>query len=259
MNKDINQLLDIMAVLRHPEKGCPWDIEQSFESLSSYTVEEAYEVADAVDLQDSNHLKEELGDLLFQIVFYAQIAQEKGLFSFFDIVKSLNKKMLERHPHVFSDEPNNLNAFEQSKQWEKNKFKNTNKKSVLDDIPKNLPELLKSIKLTKRAAVIGFDWPSIQPVFNKMDEEMEELKQAINGGNISKIKDELGDVIFVTTNLARHLQQDPELALRHANKKFEMRFREVEKQAKLNANETTNFELSYLEKLWEQVKNKQYE
>ncbi len=254
MNKEITELLDIMAQLRHPEKGCPWDIEQSFESLTAYTIEEAYEVVDAIDQNDFIHLKEELGDLLFQVVFYAQMAKEKGLFNFNDVVTTLNKKMIQRHPHVFGNEANTLNTEEQSRKWDQDKLAEKTTVSVLDDIPKNMPELLKSVKLTKRAAVIGFDWKEIEPVFDKMEEELGELKEAIQTKNPQLIKDELGDVFFVCTNLARHLRQDPQLALRHANKKFESRFRAVEKIAKQIEPKKGIYSLENLDNYWNKVK-----
>jgi ATP diphosphatase len=264
MNKSIQQLLDIMAQLRNPEFGCPWDQQQDFESLTTYTIEEAYEVADAIDQQDYEHLGEELGDLLFQVVFYAQLAEEKGLFNFNDVVQKLNAKMIERHPHVFTENKKNLSAEQQSALWEQIKFKQRVKSnsaskpsSVLDDIPSNLPELLKSIKLTKRAAVIGFDWPDINPVFAKMDEEIGELKEAMATGDNALIKDELGDVLFVCTNLARHLKIDPQLALRHANMKFEKRFRAVEKLTQEKHPTETFFDLTLLDGLWTEVKKKE--
>ena len=238
------------------------------DSLTSYTIEEAYEVADAIDKKDYQHLKEELGDLLFQVVFYSEIASEKGLFNFKDVVNGINEKMIERHPHVFTNKANRLTAAQQSEIWEQNKLKKRNKEdasesdktgknSVLDDIPHNLPELLKAVKLTKRAAVIGFDWPGIQPVFAKMEEEITELKEAMITGIPARIKDELGDVLFVCTNLARHLQLDPQLALRHANNKFEKRFRAVEKLAKKNHSKQAGqyrYNLETLEYLWTEIK-----
>lgn len=255
MDQNINELLDIMAQLRDPQSGCPWDVEQSFESLTTYTIEEAYEVADTINQGDYVHLKEELGDLLFQVVFYAQIAKEKNLFEFNDVVNGLNKKMISRHPHVFKDNHKKLNSKQQSKAWESNKLKD--KESVLDDIPNNLPGLLRAVKLTKRAAVIGFDWDTIDPVFDKMQEELLELKEAMIGGNQSRIKDELGDVLFVGTNLARQLKIDPELAIRHANEKFESRFRAVEKAAKKHQPNSTQFDLEFLDKLWNEVKQQE--
>ena len=261
MKSNINELLDTMAQLRDPQNGCPWDIEQSFESLCSYTVEEAYEVVDAIDKGNYLHLKEELGDLLFQVVFYAQIAKEKKLFNFNDVVNSINEKMIERHPHVF-DKKNQQqqSAAQMSTIWEQNKLNKRKKEnpdqypSVLDDIPNNLPELLKAVKLTKRAAIIGFDWPTIEPVFTKMEEEIAELKEAMQQGITTRIKDELGDVLFVCTNLARHLQLDPQLALRHANKKFEKRFRSIESAARNTDPEQDTYDLKTLEDLWIEVK-----
>ena len=254
IEKDINQLLDIMAQLRHPHSGCPWDSEQDFKSLMPYTLEETYEVFDAILENDWDNLKEELGDLLFQIVFYAQIANEKKLFTFADVVQILNKKLCARHPHVFDDNKNELSANEISQLWDERKLKEYQQQSVLDNIPKSMPELLKAVKLTRKAAIIGFDWNNIEPVFAKMQEELAELKEAILTKEIDKITDELGDVIFVCTNLARHLKIDPQLALRSANKKFEKRFRLVESLAKSENPNTTRYELGFLDKLWNKVK-----
>lgn len=262
-NDSIDELLATMARLRDPENGCPWDIKQDFQSLCTYTIEEAYEVVDAINRGNHQDLKEELGDLLFQVVFYAQIANEKGLFNFADIAQSINQKMLDRHPHVFNAKnDSNPSDVSVSKIWEHNKLQKKKKHhqenfSVLDDIPDNLPELLRSVKMTKRAAVIGFDWPSIEPVFDKMQEEILELKEAIQTGNTFNIKDELGDVLFVCTNLARHLKQDPELALRHANEKFEKRFRSVESQATQMFPELNEYDLDLLEQLWVDIKKQE--
>ena len=187
-------------------------------------------------------------------MFYAQIAKEQNLFSFDSVVSELNQKMIDRHPHVFSDNPQKLTVQQQAVMWEHNKIKKTKNTSVLEDVPKKLPELLKAVKLTKKAAVIGFDWPSIEPVFSKMEEELQELKEAITEGDKQHILDELGDVLFVCTNMARHLHIDPSLALRHANNKFETRFRAVEKQAKINYPEQTFFDLEILDELWTDVK-----
>jgi MazG family protein len=244
-----------MATLRDPQSGCPWDQQQTFDSLTTYTIEEAYEVADAIEKKQWDHLKSELGDLLFQVVFYSQIAKERQLFDFNDVVHTLNDKMVERHPHVFSDQSPVKSAEHQSQLWEQRKNKSRN--SVLDDIPNTLPPLLKSIKLTKRAAVIGFDWPNIDFVFDKMQEELSELNEAIKSKNQAHIKDELGDVLFVCTNLARHLKVDPELALKYANNKFEKRFRDVESIAKIENTEDDKYDLDYLEKLWIEIKKKE--
>ena len=259
MKNTIEQLLDTMAQLRNPDGGCPWDIAQTFDSLATYTIEEAYEVVDCIDKRDFQHLQEELGDLLFQVVFYSRIAAEQGMFNFKDVVTGINEKMIKRHPHVFSDTQSNLSIQQQSKQWEQDKLdkrlnRDREKVSVLDDVSDNLPALSKAVKLTKRAAVIGFDWTSIDFVYDKMDEELTELRDAMQTGEDRKIKDELGDVLFVCANLARHLNCDPQLALRHANTKFEKRFRAVEKRIKEVCPNQSFFDLKTLENLWEQVK-----
>lgn len=255
MNPEIDKLLNIMATLRDPNSGCPWDQQQTFESLTTYTVEEAYEVADAIQQKDWGNLKSELGDLLFQVVFYSQIANEQGLFNFASVVDSLNEKMIRRHPHVFSTKSAVIDAEHQNQLWEQRK--NQSRDSVLDDIPKTLPALLKAVKLTKRAAVIGFDWPKIDFVFDKMQEELLELKEAIDSNDPAHIKDELGDVLFVCSNLARHLKIDPELALKYANEKFEKRFRQVENKALTENKNTTKYDLDYLENLWVEVKSEE--
>ncbi|MCF6299507.1 MAG: nucleoside triphosphate pyrophosphohydrolase [Proteobacteria bacterium] len=250
--KKIDQLLDIMSRLRDPVKGCAWDLKQDFASVAPYTIEESYEVADAIDRNDMNDLKNELGDLLFQVVFHAQMAKEAGHFDFADIITAITDKMIDRHPHVFKSNQQNISAEEQSKSWEKHKSKD--KESVLDGIATNLPEMLKSVKLTKYAAVIGFDWPEINYVFDKLVEESVELKDAIATGISYDIKDELGDLLFVCTNIARHLDIDPEAALRQANRKFENRFRILEKLAKKEFPKQNEFELEYLDGLWDRVK-----
>ena len=251
----ITQLLEIMAHLRDPHKGCPWDKQQDFTSIAPYTVEEAYEVADAIAAGDMAHLKEELGDLLFQVAFHSQMAAEGGHFDFADVVKALNEKMVQRHPHVFDPQHPPLTARQQTAVWEQRKH--ANKVSVLDDIPANLSGLLRAVKLQKRAASIGFDWPDVAPVFDKLDEEVAELKEAMASGDKARMQDELGDVLFVITNLARHIGVDPELALRQANNKFEKRFRQVEKKARQHKSENGRYALDTLDKLWDQVKAEQ--
>ncbi len=241
-----------MQQLRDPDKGCPWDIEQTFSTIAPYTIEEAYEVADAIEQQDMSGLKSELGDLLFQVVFHAQMAEEAGHFNFNDVVDSVCEKMIRRHPHVFSPGTERLTVEQQSLVWEKEKSKDKN--SVLDGIANNLPELLKAVKLTKYAAVIGFDWPNITQVFEKLDEEIVELNEAIKESDTSHIEEELGDLLFVCANLARHLNIDPSSALRKANNKFEKRFRVVEKKAKIDQPKKKNFDLKVLNELWNQVK-----
>ena len=248
----INQLLEIMQKLRDPVNGCPWDVKQNFSTIAPYTIEEAYEVADAIEQGDMDSLKYELGDLLFQVVFHAQMADEVGHFNFDDVVQAVSEKMIERHPHVFQKNGPKLTAEQQTEAWEKAKSKE--KVSVLDGIADNLPELLKAIKLTKYAAVIGFDWPNVEYVFDKLQEETDELKQAVNEGDQEHIQEELGDLLFVCANLARHLKIDPSTALRKANSKFEKRFRLVESKAKSLGQESDSFDLKTLDELWTQVK-----
>jgi len=265
------KLLDIMRRLRDPETGCPWDIEQDFSSIAPYTIEEAYEVADAIDNNDMESLKSELGDLLFQVVFHAQMADEAGHFNYQDVVDAVSEKMVARHPHVFEPGAVQLSAEAQSQAWEQ--AKSRDKDSVLDGIAGNLPELLKAVKLTRYAAVIGFDWPDVGQVFEKMNEEVAELHEAIDSGDQQHIEEELGDLLFVCANVARHLKVDPSVALRKANNKFEKRFRLVEQKAqKIAAAENhehiknsgakknnqeqkkENFDLKVLDELWNQVK-----
>ena len=248
----MKKLLDIMRKLRDPNSGCPWDIEQTFSTIAPYTIEEAYEVADAIEQQDMKGLKSELGDLLFQVVFHAQMANEAGHFNFDDVVNTVSDKMIDRHPHVFKAGTAKLTAEQQTKAWEQAKSKD--KLSVLDGIAKNLPELLKAVKLTKYAAVIGFDWPDIKQVFDKLEEETIELKEAIVEQDKAHIEEELGDLLFVCANLARHLNIDPSSALRKANHKFEKRFRSVENLVKGEHPKKENFDLKVLNELWNQVK-----
>jgi len=248
----MKELIEIMRRLLDPESGCPWDLEQNFSSIAPYTIEEAYEVADAIAQNDMAGLQSELGDLLFQVVFHAQMASEAKLFDFSDVVQGVSQKMIDRHPHVFQPHARKLTAEEQTQAWEK--AKSQNKDSVLDGIARNLPELLKAVKLTKYAAVIGFDWPHIDDVFAKLSEETDELKEAVVSGDREAMEDELGDLLFVCANLARHLQLDPAAALRRANVKFENRFREVEKRAKIQQPKKESFDLKVLDELWNQVK-----
>jgi ATP diphosphatase len=238
---NVHKLLEIMKTLRDPKNGCPWDNEQTFETLIQHTIEEAYEVADAIDCNDTMALKDELGDLLFQIVFYAQIANESGFFNFQDIVETVSVKMVRRHPHVFGDVIYNsseerLNAWEEIKRLEKNSQKETseelNSESALDGVITTLPALSRANKLQKRAAREGFDWDSVAPILEKIREELEEVEVEINSGNRERQIDEVGDLLFCCVNLARKLDIDPETALRGGNAKFEKRFRIMEKLIK---------------------------
>jgi len=226
---DITSLLNIMQQLRDPDKGCPWDIAQNFKSIVPYTIEETYEVADAIEREAWDEVKDELGDLLFQIVFYAQLAKEQQLFEFNDVVEAICDKLERRHPHVFGDADSIDSVEEQTRNWEaikkQEKATQRNTHGILDDIIPNLPGLAHSLKLQKRAAKAGFDWPDIQGVIAKLDEEVTEFKQA---NSKAEQLDELGDVLFTCVNLIRHLDDDPEAVMRKTNKKFINRFEKME-------------------------------
>jgi MazG family protein len=224
-------VLDVMAKLRDPNGGCPWDVEQNFRTIAPYTIEEAYEVADAIEREDMPALKEELGDLLFQVAFHARMAEEQGAFDFADVAQALADKMIERHPHVFSTEGDGRTADQQTVAWETLKAEKRAAKgaaSLLDDVAMALPALQRAEKLTKRAARINFDWPTPEPVLEKLEEELAELKQARADGDQEHIAEEMGDILFVMANLARKLKVDPEDALRRANAKFTRRFQYIE-------------------------------
>lgn len=241
---ELSDLLALMARLREPVTGCPWDLAQSYQSITSSTLEEAYEVVDAIENRDYPQLKEELGDLLFQVVFYSQLAREDNFFDFQQVVSAVTAKLLRRHPHVFPDGTlaSSVNPKEQADDshkrqnkikasWERIKQQEREQKGhrgLLDDIPKALPATVRALKLQKRAAGEGFDWPSIDGVYDKLDEEIAELKAA---SSTEHIEEELGDLLFTVINLARHLRVEPERALRHANGKFEQRFRAMEQMA----------------------------
>jgi ATP diphosphatase len=228
--RSIDRLLAVMARLRDPERGCPWDVEQTFATIAPYTVEEAYEVADAIERGDLVHLKEELGDLMFQVVFHSRIAQELGAFDFDQVVAAVADKLIRRHPHVFAD-AGFRTAEEQTLAWEEIKAEERAAKAaggVLDDVPAGLPGMTRAVKLTKRAARVGFDWPSTREVFDKLREELAELEVEIEAGDAAKTREELGDFLFVVANLARKLDVEPEDALRAANAKFVRRFHHIE-------------------------------
>ncbi|MDZ7627482.1 MAG: nucleoside triphosphate pyrophosphohydrolase [Parvularculaceae bacterium] len=223
-------LLDLMAALRTPGTGCPWDLEQDFRTIAPYTVEEAYEVADAIERGDMGDLKDELGDLLFQTVFHARMAEEAGAFAFEDVARAITEKMRRRHPHVFAG-ANARTAGQQTRQWEDQKAAERAAKgavSLLDDVPIGLPGLTRAVKLQKRAARVGFDWTNPRDVLDKIAEETGELVEVIDAGDRDAIEDEFGDLLFVMANLSRHLDIDPEAAIRRANEKFRRRFRHIE-------------------------------
>ena len=250
-------LLDIMARLRNPDGGCPWDVEQDFKSIAPYTIEEAYEVADAIDREDYPDLQDELGDLLFQVVFHAQMAKEAGLFDFDDVCRSISEKMIRRHPHVFADAAER-DSDTQTEAWEEQKAKERAEKSkddsVLDDIPVALPALKRAQKLQKRAARVGFDWPSPDQVLDKIEEEIAEVREAMTEGNADHVAEEVGDLLFVCTNLGRKLKVDVEASARAANAKFERRFRHIETRLSAEGRTPEMATLDEMEALWVEAK-----
>ncbi len=249
-------VLDVMARLRDREHGCPWDVEQTFRTIAPYTIEEAYEVADAIERDDMPALKEELGDLLFQVAFHARMAEEQGAFDFADVAQALADKMIERHPHVFSEAGDGRTAEQQTVAWETLKAEKRAAKgvtSLLDDVAMALPALQRAEKLTKRAARINFDWPSSNEVLEKLEEELAELKEAEASGDQEHIAEEMGDILFVMANLARKLKVDPEDALRRANAKFTRRFQYIETKL-AESGRTGPQPLDDMEALWLEAK-----
>ena len=270
---EITDLLSLMEKLRDLEFGCNWDKKQSLKSLTAYTLEEVYEVMDAVETNDDAQLQDELGDLLFQVIFYAQIAKEEGRFDFNDVISAITSKLLRRHPHVFPDgtlssfansDLLQLNADEVAVRWEQIKNQERaekaqrkgqqNSNSVLDDVPNSLPGLDRARKLQKRAASVGFDWKSVLPVLDKLKEEITELEIEIAKGDAVKIQEEFGDLMFSCVNVARHLQLDPETALRESNRKFERRFRALEAQLAQQARPFEQLSEDELDAIWQQLK-----
>ncbi|MFN9711654.1 MAG: nucleoside triphosphate pyrophosphohydrolase [Alphaproteobacteria bacterium] len=252
------RLLAIMARLRDRDDGCPWDLEQTFATIAPYTVEEAYEVADAVERNDLADLKDELGDLLLQVVFHARMAEENGAFDFDDVARAINDKMVRRHPHVFADETY-ASLSDQKAGWETLKAaeragKATGPAGLLDDVPVGLPGLTRAVKLSKRAASVGFVWPTVQDVIAKLHEEVGELLVEVEAGDMAKARDELGDVLFVAANLARTLDIDPEDAVRSTNAKFVRRFQYVEARLAERGRTPDQSDLSEMDALWEQAK-----
>ena len=267
---NIEKLTGIMAQLRDPQQGCPWDLEQSFETIVPHTLEEAYEVAETIETGEISELCGELGDLLFQVVFYARLAEEQGMFNFDQVVDGIVDKLVRRHPHVFGDEDiTDIEA--QTRAWESHKAQERAEKdgnaSALAGVAIALPALTRSVKLQKRAAQVGFDWPTIAPVFDKVNEELDEVKQEIDLEfrndnaletslikNKQRIEEEVGDLLFACTNLARHARVNPETALRRSNRKFEKRFSQMEAIASKNSLALGSLDIEKWEQLWEQVK-----
>ncbi|RAK61169.1 nucleoside triphosphate pyrophosphohydrolase [Phenylobacterium hankyongense] len=255
--RPIDRLLAIMARLRDPESGCPWDVEQTFATIAPYTVEEAYEVADAIERGDLSDLKEELGDLLLQVVFHSRMAEEQGAFAFEDVARAINDKMIRRHPHVFAQE-SYASLADQKDGWEALKAAERESKgrnqSLLDDVPVGLPALTRAVKLSKRAAGVGFVWPSAKEVLEKLHEEVEELEAEIAAGDLEKARQEMGDVLFVVANLARTLDVDPEDALRFTNAKFGRRFRYIEERLAARGKTPDQSDLAEMDALWDEAK-----
>ncbi len=256
-NGGMDRLREIMRRLRDPQNGCPWDIEQDFSTIAPYTIEEAYEVADAIEREAWEELKGELGDLLFQSVFHAQMAEEKGLFDFDAVADGMSDKMVARHPHVFGDESRDKSAEQQTRDWETIKAAERAakaQKGVLEGVAIGLPALLRAAKLQKRAARVGFDWPETTQVLDKIQEEARELVEAKDILAQEEICEEMGDLLFVMANLARHLEVEPEEALRKANAKFERRFSYIEQRLAEQGRTTDQATLEEMDALWNEVR-----
>jgi MazG family protein len=251
------ELLDIMARLRNREHGCPWDLEQTFATIAPYTIEEAYEVADAIERNDLGDLKDELGDLLFQVVFHARMAEEAGAFAFPDVARAICDKMLRRHPHVFGDQKIAGSA-EQTKRWDEIKQEERDAAGpaagALDDVPVGLPALTRAVKLGKRAAAVGFDWPEVAGVRAKVDEELAELDAAAASGDRNEIAAEMGDLLLSVANWCRHVQLDPETCLRAANTRFARRFRAVEREVLRDGRTWADHDAAALDAFWRRAK-----
>ncbi len=267
-SKDISRLIEIMEALRQPDTGCPWDIVQTFETIKPYTIEEAYEVADAIERKDMDDLCEELGDLLLQVVFHSRIAEEEGKFSFGDVVQAVTAKMIRRHPHVFAasdaDTPETVKV-----QWDEIKAQEKRdremrraasgisedfKAGFLGSVHRTQPALTEALKLQEQAARVGFDWSEPEPILDKIEEEIRELREAMAGGNPAKVKDELGDLIFALVNIGRHVKADPENALRGTNTKFRRRFRHIETSLAQSDETLEGATLERMEELWQAAK-----
>ncbi|MGH1446224.1 MAG: nucleoside triphosphate pyrophosphohydrolase [Cognatishimia sp.] len=251
------RLVEIMRRLRDPQTGCPWDIEQDFSTIAPYTIEEAYEVADAIERSAWDELKGELGDLLFQSVFHAQMADERGLFNIDDVANTMSDKMVARHPHVFGDESRDKSADQQTRDWETIKAAERagkEQKGALDGVALGLPALLRALKLQKRAARVGFDWPDVSHVLDKIVEESHELVEARDTLTQDDIEDEFGDLLFVMANLARHMNVEPEAALRRTNAKFTRRFEQVEAKLAARGKRPEESDLAEMDALWDEVK-----
>lgn len=267
-SRNIQTLIDIMIALRDPETGCPWDVEQDFSTIAPYTLEEAYEVIDAIERDDMDDLREELGDLLLQVVFHSRISEEKGGFNFGHVVEAVTTKMIRRHPHVFGDEEARSagmakGSWNRIKQIEKDErlarrtklgLETTEKKGFLDDVPTYLPALVSALKYQQKAARVGFDWAEAAPILDKVTEETQELREAMNNQDKANIAEEYGDLLFAMVNLGRHLELEPEMALRAANEKFKRRFHFIEDALNSDENSLEAASLDEMEALWNKAK-----
>ncbi|ANK91510.1 MULTISPECIES: nucleoside triphosphate pyrophosphohydrolase [Rhizobium] len=267
-SKDISRLIEIMAALRHPETGCPWDIEQNFQTIKPYTIEEAYEVSDAIERGDMDDLCDELGDLLLQVVFHARMAEEAGEFSFGDVVNAITTKMIRRHPHVFArsaaDTPDAVKIqWDEIKQAEKReRAERRARRGITEDfkggflgsVQRSFPALTEALKLQERAAKVGFDWSAPEPILDKIEEEIGELRVALREGDRAKVSDELGDLIFAVVNIGRHVKADPEDALRGTNTKFRRRFKHIENVLEAEGETLEAASLKRMEEIWQAAK-----
>ncbi len=267
-SKDISRLIEIMAALRNPETGCPWDIVQTFETIKPYTIEEAYEVSDAIERNDMDDLCDELGDLLLQVVFHARMAEEAGEFSFGDVVEAITRKMIRRHPHVFArsdaDTPDAVKKqWDEIKQAEKREraerraargISEDFKTGFLGSVQRSFPALTEALKLQERAAKVGFDWSAPEPILDKIEEEIGELREALASGDHAKVSDELGDLIFAVVNIGRHVKADPEQSLRGTNTKFRLRFSHIETSLQAEGETLEAATLERMEALWQAAK-----
>ncbi len=260
VRKSIGDLIGVMAALRSPGSGCPWDLAQTFTTIAPYTIEEAYEVADAIARGNLGDLKEELGDLLLQVVYHARMAEEQGAFDFGDVAHGITAKMIRRHPHVFGCETAR-SASDVDGLWARIKAEEkaaksatASRASLLDDVPAPMPALMRAVKLQHKAAKVGFDWPSLAPVFDKMREELTELEEACGRTGAGDIEEEFGDLLFVMANVARHLKIDPEAALRAANAKFTRRFQHIEARLAEDGRSPAQSTLDEMDRLWDEVR-----
>ena len=268
-SRDISRLLDIMAALRTPGSGCPWDLEQDFATIAPYTIEEAYEVADAIARGDLDDLREELGDLLLQVVFHARMAEEENAFDFGDVVEAISRKMIRRHPHVFADQDGRLTSSDVKGAWERIKAEEkaersarrlaheTSHKSLLSDVKAGQPALTRAMALQRKASTVGFDWNDPRAVLRKIREEADEIETALERNDTGELLAETGDLLFALVNLARHIEVDPEIALRGANAKFERRFAYIERALASQGRAPENASLEEMDALWEEAKGKE--